>query len=56
MPLSPVDPPAVKPVWNEVSIFKSGADVLQESGFDTTYLGSTPPVADGSATSTEVAP
>lgn len=56
LPLSPVEPPAVKPVWNEVSIFKSGADVLQESGFDTTYLGSTPPVSTGPATSAEVAP
>lgn len=56
LPLSPVEPPAVKPVWNEVSIFKSGADVLQESGFDTTYLDSAPPAIVGSEAATEVVP
>lgn len=41
--LGNVAPPAVKPVWNEVSIFKDGSDLLSESGFDTTYLQSAPP-------------
>ena len=42
--LNEVAPTAVKPVWNEVSIFKNGSDVLSEGGFDTSYLKSEPPV------------
>jgi|GEM_PF-438913 hypothetical protein len=56
LPLSPVEPPAVKPVWNEVGNFKSGAEVLRESGFDTTYLDRIPISPDGAPTSIEVAP
>lgn len=41
--LGNVEPTAVKPVWNEVSIFKDGSDLLTESGFDTTYLDAAPP-------------
>ncbi len=41
--LGTVEPTAVKPVWNEVSIFKDGSDLLSESGFDTTYLDAAPP-------------
>ena len=41
--LGKVDPTAVKPVWNEVSIFKDGSDLLSESGFDTTYLNAATP-------------
>jgi len=44
MPLGPLEAPAEKPVWNQPSIFKSGAEVLKEGGFDTTYLDSAPPV------------
>ncbi len=43
LPLEPVDPPAARPVGNEVKVFKSGADILRESGFDTRYLESEPP-------------
>ena len=38
-----IEPTAVKPVWNEVSIFKDGSDLLTESGFDTNYLDVAPP-------------
>ena len=41
--LGNVEPTAVMPVWNEVSIFKDGSDLLDESGFDTTYLDAAPP-------------
>ncbi len=41
--LDPVEAPAVKPVWNEVSIFKDGSDLLSEAGFDTRYLDAAPP-------------
>ncbi|PAW65164.1 MAG: hypothetical protein B9S36_00825 [Verrucomicrobiia bacterium Tous-C2TDCM] len=56
LPISPLAPPAVKPVWNEVSTFKSGADVLQQSGFDTTYLDSVSAPPAGNLTPIEVAP
>jgi hypothetical protein len=42
MPLSPVEPPATKPVWRQVNIFRSGADVLKESGFEPNYLDALP--------------
>ena len=41
--LGKIEPTAVKPVWNEVSIFKDGSDLLTESGFDTNYLDVAPP-------------
>jgi hypothetical protein len=41
--LGNIEPTAVKPVWNEVSIFKDGSDLLTESGFDTNYLDVAPP-------------
>lgn len=56
VPLSPVEPPAVKPVWNEVSIFKSGADVLREGGFDTSYLDVTPSNPSVSVAPVQLAP
>lgn len=43
MALGNVEAPAVKPVWNEVSIFKDGSDLLSEAGFDTRYLEAVPP-------------
>ena len=41
--LGKIEPTAVKPVWNEVSIFKDGSDLLTEYGFDTNYLDVAPP-------------
>lgn len=41
-PVIPVDPPASKPVWNQPGIFKTGADVLGESGYETSYLQAEP--------------
>ncbi|HQZ26773.1 MAG: L,D-transpeptidase [Verrucomicrobiales bacterium] len=38
-----VAPPAVAPLNNEIRTVKTGYDVLEESGFDTTYLQSSPP-------------
>ena len=44
MAMNGVAPPAVAPLNSEVSTIKTGYDVLEESGFDTTYLQSNPPV------------
>lgn len=43
LPLEPLAPPATKPVWKGLAIFKSGADLLKEGGFDTRYLASEAP-------------
>ncbi len=42
VPVIPADPPASKPVWNSGGIFKTGADVLEENGFETSYLQAEP--------------
>ncbi len=36
--MNSVEPPAVKPVWNEVGNFRSGYDVLEEEGFNPEHL------------------
>lgn len=36
--LAPVEPTATKPVWNQVGNFRTGYDVLEESGYETAYL------------------
>lgn len=59
MPLGAAEPPAAKPVWRGVGIFKSGAEILQESGFDTEYLTAEPALSDEatpSAAATELEP
>lgn len=55
-PLAAVEPPAVKPVWNEVGIFKTGVDVLQGAGYETSYLTGEPPLRSGTEQIVEVAP
>jgi len=41
--MNAVDPPAVKPVWNQVGNFKTGYDVLEEEGFNPAHLTVLPP-------------
>lgn len=53
LPLVPVEPPATKPLWHQVNIFRSGADLLGESGFETDYLDAEPAA---SASARELAP
>ena len=36
--MNAVEPPATKPVWNEVGNFRTGYDVLEEEGFDPDHL------------------
>lgn len=36
--MNAVEPPAVKPVWNEVGSFRTGYDALEEEGFNPDHL------------------
>ncbi len=51
-----VEPPAVKPVWNEVGIFKTGADVLKGAGYETSYLTDEPARSVGADQKVDVVP
>ncbi len=56
IPLAAAEPPATKPVWNEVGIFKTGADLLGEAGYETGYLTGEPPRSAEAGQKVDLAP